>query len=278
MLTPYIDRSQYSCSFRQKDEHEQAVNFKLSCGYNEKSNSCDNLEGMGTAWVSTNDSYYADYFPNGWMRNDGWYNASGNTVNYDAVPTYYGLRLTQCTSNASKCKDHGSVYWTGIKTTHPDGNYMKYSTKSISPDVNMNGYSYSSGGECPRSDTRNTGKTPCAQRRCNLCIAGICQKGWGRWNCDGGYQYLCAKSLKRDGVCERIGTTGSYDAVAALYDALGEGSGAGRKTTETQQPGFGDIDTYLGYAQCKYPTNTLSTPQDVIDFILSSKLVKFLET
>ncbi len=256
----------YASTFAPKYENSVVLSGLINCGWNEKKNSCDDLEGKGTAYVNTADSHYRDYMPHGWMKTNGAYSALSKKVFYDAVPVYGDLSLTYCTNQTDICKDHhGSKYWTGIKTTNRGG-FMHYSDGlSITPDVRMPNFGYTSGGACPPSGTRNAGKTPCPQRRCTSCSVGNCQSGSGHWDCSrdtSNYQYLCARSMSNQGVCQPIGHVSGSQALSGNRDALGEGWGTS-KSAKTQDNKFKNANTFYGYAQCTYPEDALVSDEQV---------------
>lgn len=248
------------------------------CGFNQLGNSCDEIGKSGIAHVLSSAPRYDPYMPNGWMKTPGKF--EGDKVQYNAVPTYADLSFSRCSTNykdachSLDANNYGRYFWTGVKTSHPGHAYSKYGSNdqfTLLEDVEINGYNFHTGNPCPPNDTKNTGETPPAQRRCTSCCNVFfckqdnCLKGSGHWNCEHGeHQYLCSKYITKS--CESIGLINSETATVAEYDAGGKWYSGTRpneplKTADSRFSGEGSY----GFAKCEYPTYALQNKNDVVD-------------
>lgn len=242
------------------------------CGWNEKDNSCEDVGNAGVATVTTDNTRFINYMPHGWMKTPGAYSAVADEVKYDATPVYSGLDWAPCQHTCSSRAHTGAVLFTGVKSDHRKGEGEYDGHMYESNTVISSGFSCGNGGSCPPSWAKNTGETPCRQRRCDSCwkVSDKCKSGAGHSSCHAGqYQSLCAREIDMSRTCESIGSVSASGAVVTIRDARGvdasaDGDGGDFENVTTADPKFSGRS--YGFAECSYPSFSLVTPEHALEF------------
>jgi hypothetical protein len=235
----------------------------------EKDNYCPDYGSKGKANALTDHSVYDGYIHRGWKGSPGTFNVTEGRVEYPATPVYWHPKWTTCGQY------HNPEKWLGIKTKHHyarkdsintyvapyrSGSGVKAFT--LPNKANMDGNDGTKRMKCPSSG--NSGPTPAPQLRCLSCgwVFPRCDVSTNSCFGDKDYQYLSG-NISSYHSCTVIGGTKSVDAVRDKAYSKGKDQYGSKRIVKGD---FADFRVDFGHVNCSYPSDTIKTESQLIDF------------